>query len=105
MKKPPMPDAWLNNISMINPQGTQNENQSPNKSDLFLSPIKEKDREWQVDDSKLIISDAIAGIKDAVSNLNDISDFNQGNFEIMDNGSTFADLAIEQTSIIEANPP
>ena len=48
-----------------------------------------------MDDSKLIISDAITSIKDAVSNLNDISDFNQGNFVIMDNGSTFADLAIE----------
>ena len=43
-KKPPMPDVRLNNISMINP-GDERENQSPNKSDLFLSPIKEKDRE------------------------------------------------------------
>ena len=53
-----------------------------------------------MEDSQLIISNVIDDIGDTGRNINDVTDYQYGNFEMMQetndlNASTFADLAME----------
>ncbi len=112
--KPPLPDNSKNNMSMqvmapkFGKLGTiveapyQVDISSIASSQALDTPVKEnrEPNEINMEDSQMIISNVIDDIGDTGRNIEDVTDYQYGNFEMMQetndlNASTFADLAME----------
>jgi len=110
--KPNLPDSNKNNLSVMIPKNPWNlkldiitENAKGNDSSSNSSRPTEiiDDRSWNLDESNL--EDEIKGIPQEVDNLQDISAFGAGDYEIYNpdlNTSNFGDLIMEQYSLMDA---